>query len=661
MYSRLLMTPLAPDYEPLFAEQAPAAEAAGSFAPHAQLIQAIAHAEAGLPVLLHVHWEEFFLKVASDAAEADEAALLAIQQMEKLRRLGGRLIWTVHNAAPHRMPHRQAFMTLRRWLAAQADAILVHSQHAVEFLSAQVTVDRARIQVLPHPSYLGHYEPEAAAAAGLGTAPSRVVLGFGRVQPQKGFDRLVGMLPAAYLAAQQAMLRISGEGGRGARALRRSLPERTDVQWDFRHVPDAEVPGLIRDAACVVLAYEQFLTSGVAMLVLSCGGILVAPDVPQLRELLPEALHRFLYQDGDAVDLQMVVSGVLALSEADRLACRRLGLEVARRLRPAVVAAELAAVYDRLSAGPPPRPVCALPAGLQRVAPSPEDGQDALTPVIADWPRQDAVGQNWGDKLNPPLIRLLSERPVLHVDHGGSEPPRDVIRVIGSGIRSSRDSYVIWGSGFIGSKDKVPALRRIHAVRGPLTRAKLIAAGQDCPAVYGDPALLMPIFYRPAIAVEYDLGIIQHFREAGVEPLPRIAPGLRVRIIDITGGITAVLDDILACREIVSSSLHGLIAAHAYGVPATWIKFSDRPLGDGFKFRDYWASVGWPAAQAIFVNGETDALSLMGEKRQAIPIIDVQALLEACPFVHAERRAALRARAAETLPVIPPVQFLAAA
>ncbi|WP_159993821.1 polysaccharide pyruvyl transferase family protein [Roseomonas sp. 18066] len=653
------MTPLAPDYTPLFVEQAAPAEADDPVTPHPQLLQAIAHREAGLPVLLHVQWEEFFLRPATTAAEAGALARLVLQQLEALRQRGGRLVWTVHNGIPHRVPHVDAFMALRRWLATHAEAILVHSAHAAAFLAAQVTVDRARIRVLPHPSYLGHYEPEAAAEAALGTPPSRQVLGFGRVQQQKGFDRLVAMLPAEFLAAEQASLRISGHGGRGARALRRSLAARGDVLWDFRHVPDEEVPGLIRDSACVVLAYARFLTSGVALLALSCGGILVAPDVPQMRELLPPALQRFLYQDGDAVDLQMIVSQVLALSDEERQDCRRLGLQVARGLRPAAIAAELRAVYDRLAALPPGPPAGALPPGLRRVAPVEDSG--ALPPVIADWPRQGTVGQNWGDKLNPPLIRLLSEAPVLHVDHGQSEPQRDVVRVIGSGIRSSLDSYVIWGSGFIASKDKVPALRAIHAVRGPLTRAKLIAAGRDCPAVYGDPALLMPMFYRPAVAVEHDLGIIQHFREAGVDPLPRIPAGLKVRIIDITGGITEVLDAILSCREIVSSSLHGLIAAHAYGVPASWISFSDRPLGDGFKFRDYWASVGWPEARAIPVGAETNALSLMGEKRQAIPIIDVRALLEACPFVSAERRVALLARAAATLPFIPPVQFLAAA
>ncbi len=54
-----------------------------------------------------------------------------------------------------------------------------------------------------------------------------------------------------------------------------------------------------------------------------------------------------------------------------------------------------------------------------------------------------------------------------------------------------------------------------------------------------------------------------------------------------------MIDNILSCEIILSSSLHGLIVADAYNTPSSWIKFSNKVYGNGFKFRDYYASIGY--------------------------------------------------------------------
>ncbi|WP_156383835.1 hypothetical protein [Methylobacterium sp. Leaf456] len=99
-----------------------------------------------------------------------------------------------------------------------------------------------------------------------------------------------------------------------------------------------------------------------------------------------------------------------------------------------------------------------------------------------------------------------------------------------------------------------------------------------------------------------------------------------------------MIDAVLSCRRILSSSLHGLILAHAYGIPATWLKISDRPLGDDFKFRDYWASIGRDDVSPVEARGgaliDPEAgVSTPGEAR-----VDLFALLAACPFLDEPRR-----------------------
>ncbi len=65
-----------------------------------------------------------------------------------------------------------------------------------------------------------------------------------------------------------------------------------------------------------------------------------------------------------------------------------------------------------------------------------------------------------------------------------------------------------------------------------------------------------------------------------------------VLVIDLmTDDIEVTTIEILKCKHIISSSLHGIIVAHAYQIPAMWIKFSNKLFGDDIKFKDYFKSV----------------------------------------------------------------------
>jgi pyruvyltransferase len=67
-----------------------------------------------------------------------------------------------------------------------------------------------------------------------------------------------------------------------------------------------------------------------------------------------------------------------------------------------------------------------------------------------------------------------------------------------------------------------------------------------------------------------------------------------VKIINITAGIFHFIDELLQCKNIMSSSLHGLIAADAYNIPNIRVKLSNKLIGGDFKFKDYNLSVNKP-------------------------------------------------------------------
>lgn len=260
-------------------------------------------------------------------------------------------------------------------------------------------------------------------------------------------------------------------------------------------------------------------------------------------------------------------------------------------------------------------------------------GEDA---VVLQWATEGIIARNWGDKLNPYIAERISGRRVLHRADVYPVPARPVHYWIGSHLATacSDSNAVVWGAGFISADVPITGRpREIHAVRGWLSNERLTKEGLPAPGVVGDAALLLPRLYTPKRHhVRRSLGIIPHCFEWD-EPFFRDARNWEdARTIDICGDIEDVIEQIVACDRIISSSLHGIICADAYGVPALWLKASDKPKGDGFKFRDYFSSVGRPDREPIPVSPSVRRQDVEKRFFDYSIAIDLDALWAVCPL-----------------------------
>ena len=242
----------------------------------------------------------------------------------------------------------------------------------------------------------------------------------------------------------------------------------------------------------------------------------------------------------------------------------------------------------------------------------------------------DAAINNLGDELSPLIVEYMLSRRGISPD-----TPVDKTRhlyAVGSIIFFGYQDATVWGSGLLEQPSFVRRLTRgrllrrldIRCVRGPKTRQVMKKSGFRCPEVYGDPGCLMPLIYQPKVEKSLDYVVIPHMSME--EKLRQQIPEENVLSMKTTD-YRAVIDKICSAKKVISSSLHGIILAEAYGVPAVF--YQDRPGHLNFKYADWYESTGrteWATATEL-----EQAIGLEGS-----PLPDLsgmqQALLDSFPY-----------------------------
>jgi pyruvyltransferase len=226
---------------------------------------------------------------------------------------------------------------------------------------------------------------------------------------------------------------------------------------------------------------------------------------------------------------------------------------------------------------------------------------------------------NFGDLLGPLLVNRI-------VDELGLEPPRTDSRLVsvGSILHLTKPGDVVWGTG---ANAKVPSplattALDVRAVRGPKTRDLLMSHGLGVPEVYGDPAILWSRFWpRESYASDeggtrFDVSVVPNFHDFA-------STQTHHNVISPIGNPHEIISRISRSEFVVASSLHGIVLAEAFGIPARLMVPGVEPL---FKYEDYYLGTGRSGFQPA--RSIDEAIALGGEPPHSC---DTTKLLAAFP------------------------------
>jgi glycosyltransferase involved in cell wall biosynthesis len=212
---------------------------------------------------------------------------------------------------------------------------------------------------------------------------------------------------------------------------------------------------------------------------------------------------------------------------------------------------------------------------------------------------------NFGDILSYILMDTLNKKTIIK-----NQDPRSAdVSFVGSLLevlmlnnednKTEKRPIIIAGSGFIaphGQSEKIKQEKfcrpvKILGLRGKISKIRMEGIlNKKLPNItLGDPGLLASeLLDTTGIVKRYDLGIIPHYVDEESEFLKNIDVK-NALIIDIKAPTQKILRDIASCNFILSSAMHGLIAADSLNIPNRRIILSDKIVGGDYKFDDYYS------------------------------------------------------------------------
>lgn len=205
---------------------------------------------------------------------------------------------------------------------------------------------------------------------------------------------------------------------------------------------------------------------------------------------------------------------------------------------------------------------------------------------------------NWGDDINKYLFEYITHKHLFNIPFTGKNitPVKNTYSLIGSILNFyDLNNKIIYGSGIMDPQmDVVGVPDKVISVRGPKTRNILLSKGIACPPNFGDPALLLPVFYKGKRMKSNKVGFIINMGTINPDKIiSQLGEKYELTMISMTDYDvwTDIVDQILNCKFILSESLHGLIIAETYGIPNVWVECQPHPSYWNFKFEDYYESI----------------------------------------------------------------------
>lgn len=292
--------------------------------------------------IVHIHWQSFTLPKNIPYSK-DLSLRLFMLTLRLLRLFRFKIVWTIHNLTPHEPQTANDLLCTKR-LASIAHAKIIHSSSVLDVMK-QRSVDIDHTHIIPHGNYIPVYNniitrEEARKSLGIDDN-QQVILFFGNIRPYKGLEKLLEAVKN--INNPRLHLVIAGKCSDASIEQHiESAKSSITITYHNKFIPDDDVQKYFNAADIVCLPFKNITTSGSALLALTFGKPLIAPNIGAIRDI-PQTVGT-LY-DPSTTDALKIAIEELVTNPKKLASAQKASHEYAMTLNWKYIAADTEKIY----------------------------------------------------------------------------------------------------------------------------------------------------------------------------------------------------------------------------------------------------------------------------------------------------------------------------
>ncbi len=249
--------------------------------------------------LIHYHWLD-----CQDGWDLFSISFKLICLMI-FKKMGGKIIWTVHNKKPLHNRYKRFNRYIRSWMADNADRLLVHCESVIPEVSSYFKIPEDKFRITYHPSFPAEIISREKAIKKLNKEydldlkkSDQIFLMFGNINSQKRIKEVCELF--SELPKNKRLL-VAGPVKKGHlkyfRKIKGKCSKRHNTNILPNFVPEKNVPLFFNSADCVLFNYKEVLASGGVEMAINYRRSIIAPKCGCIAEISENKINFFSTQE----------------------------------------------------------------------------------------------------------------------------------------------------------------------------------------------------------------------------------------------------------------------------------------------------------------------------------------------------------------------------